>query len=127
MDARQLEYFLAIVEHGGFRAATSHLHIAQSSLSQAIAGLERELGVALFHRMGRKVVLSDAGHELVGPARQVARAGSPLRRPIPVGHDYGHSRRGGIVAGPSFSPDVVVTSVSRHNTKHERLSTERDK
>lgn len=73
MDARQLEYFLAIVEHGGFRAAASHLHIAQPSLSQAIAGLERELGVALFHRIGRKVVLSDAGHELVGPARQVAR------------------------------------------------------
>ncbi|WP_028924039.1 LysR family transcriptional regulator [Pseudonocardia acaciae] len=73
MDARQLEYFLAIVEHDGFGRAARTLHIAQPSLSQAIAGLERELGVRLFHRIGRGVVLSDAGAELIDPARQVLR------------------------------------------------------
>lgn len=73
MDARQLEYFLAIVENDGFGRAAQKLHIAQPSLSQAIAGLERELGVPLFHRIGRGVVLSDAGAELIEPARQVLR------------------------------------------------------
>jgi hypothetical protein len=73
MDARQLEYFLAIVDHDGFGRAAQHLHIAQPSLSQVIAGLERELGVPLFHRIGRGVVLSPAGRELIGPARQVLR------------------------------------------------------
>ncbi|GHE76286.1 LysR family transcriptional regulator [Amycolatopsis deserti] len=73
MDARQLEYFLAIVDHDGFGRAAQALHIAQPSLSQAIAGLEREVGVKLFHRVGRRVVLSDAGRELIGPARQVLR------------------------------------------------------
>ncbi|MCI2416053.1 LysR family transcriptional regulator [Saccharopolyspora sp. K220] len=73
MDARQLEYFLAIVDHDGFGRAARKLHLAQPSLSQAIAGLERELGVPLFHRIGRGVVLSDAGAELVAPARQVLR------------------------------------------------------
>src|SRR5690349_4161043 len=73
MDARQLEYFLAIVDHDGFVRAAQHLHVAQPSLSQAIARLERELGVTLFHRIGRGVVLSDAGAELVEPARQVLR------------------------------------------------------
>lgn len=73
MDARQLEYFLAIVDHDGFGRAAQALHIAQPSLSQAIAGLEREVGVPLFHRVGRRVVLSDAGAELIGPARQVLR------------------------------------------------------
>ncbi|GAA3793078.1 LysR family transcriptional regulator [Amycolatopsis tucumanensis] len=73
MDARQLEYFLAIVDHDGFGRAAQALHIAQPSLSQAIAGLEREVGVKLFHRVGRRVVLSDAGGELIGPARQVLR------------------------------------------------------
>ncbi|QUH03681.1 LysR family transcriptional regulator [Saccharopolyspora erythraea] len=73
MDARRLEYFLAIVDHDGFGRAAQELHIAQPSLSQAIAGLERELGVRLFHRIGRGAVLSDAGRELIAPARQVLR------------------------------------------------------
>ncbi|MEV7093293.1 LysR family transcriptional regulator [Amycolatopsis sp. NPDC051045] len=73
MDARQLEYFLAIVDHDGFGRAAQALHLAQPSLSQAIAGLEREVGMQLFHRIGRRVVLSDAGTELIGPARQVLR------------------------------------------------------
>jgi DNA-binding transcriptional LysR family regulator len=73
MDPRQLNYFLAIVEQGGFGKAAEHLHVAQPSLSQSIAALERELGVSLFHRVGRGAVLSDAGTELIGPARRVLR------------------------------------------------------
>lgn len=73
MDARQLEYFLAIVDHDGFGKAAGRLHIAQPSLSQTIAGLEKELGVRLFHRIGRGAVLSEAGRELIEPARQVLR------------------------------------------------------
>jgi DNA-binding transcriptional LysR family regulator len=73
VDARQLEYFLAVVDHDGFRRAAQKLHLAQPSLSQAIAALERELGVLLFHRTGRRVVLTPAGVEMIGPARQVMR------------------------------------------------------
>ncbi|MFK0107044.1 LysR family transcriptional regulator [Streptomyces sp. NPDC091217] len=73
MDARQLEYFLAIVEHGGFSKAAAALHVAQPSLSQAMANLEADLGVALFHRVGRGVVLSEAGQELLEPSRRVLR------------------------------------------------------
>ena len=73
MNIRQLSYFLAVVDAEGFGKAAERLFIAQPSLSQAIAGLERELGVVLFHRVGRGVVLSDAGRQLVEPARQVIR------------------------------------------------------
>jgi DNA-binding transcriptional LysR family regulator len=73
LDTRKLKYFLAVVDHGGFNRAAEHLLIAQPSLSQTIAGLEKELGVPLFHRIGRRAVLSDAGRELVGPARLVMR------------------------------------------------------
>jgi len=47
--------------------------VAQPSLSQAVSGFERELGMPLFHRVGRGVVLSEAGKALVGPARVVLR------------------------------------------------------
>jgi DNA-binding transcriptional LysR family regulator len=73
MDARQLKFFLAVVDHGGFGKAADQLMVAQPSLSQAIAGFERELGMPLFHRVGRGVVLSEAGKALVGPARVVLR------------------------------------------------------
>lgn len=73
MDARQLQYFLAIVEHGGFSKAAAALHVAQPSLSQAMANLEADLGVSLFHRMGRGVVLSEAGAQLLEPSRRVLR------------------------------------------------------
>jgi DNA-binding transcriptional LysR family regulator len=73
MDVRQLKFFLAVVDHGGFSKAAEQLMVAQPSLSQAIAAFERELGSPLFHRVGRGVVLSDAGRKLVGPARVVLR------------------------------------------------------
>ncbi|MGR6962887.1 LysR family transcriptional regulator [Geodermatophilus sp. URMC 61] len=73
MDVRQLTYFLAVVETMNFGRAAEQLHIAQPSLSQAIGTLERELGVPLFHRVGRGIVLSDAGAQLIEPARQVVR------------------------------------------------------
>ncbi|CAM4177778.1 LysR family transcriptional regulator [Kibdelosporangium persicum] len=73
MDARQLEYFLAVVDHGGVNRAASALFLTQPSLSQAIRALERDLGQELFHRAGRRLVLTDAGRALVEPARDVIR------------------------------------------------------
>ena len=73
MDLRQVEYVLAVVDHGTFTAAAESIPISQPALSQAIRSLERELGIELFHRIGRTVVLSEAGHAFVPPARAAAR------------------------------------------------------
>ncbi|MEU8204855.1 LysR family transcriptional regulator [Streptosporangium sp. NPDC049046] len=73
MDLHNLEYFLAVVDHQGINAAAESLHLSQPTISQSIRGLERELGTELFHRIGRGMVLTSAGHSLVGPARQILR------------------------------------------------------
>jgi DNA-binding transcriptional LysR family regulator len=73
MDARQLRYFLAVVDHGGVTAAARALHLTQPSLSQSVRTLESELGTALFERIGRRLRPTGAGEALVGPARQVLR------------------------------------------------------
>lgn len=73
MERRELEYFLAIVEHGSFTAAAQALHISQPSLSHAIRNLEKELGGKVFHRIAHGVTLTSAGDALVEPARQVMR------------------------------------------------------
>jgi len=73
MDRRQLEYFIAIVEHGSFTAASQALRIAQPSLSQAIKALEADLDVQLFTRARSGSHLTNAGEALLGPAQQILR------------------------------------------------------
>ncbi|MBB5851177.1 LysR family transcriptional regulator [Amycolatopsis umgeniensis] len=73
MDARQLKYFLAVVDAGSVHRAAELLYVAQPSVSQALRTLERDLGSLLFHRTGRRLVLTAAGHALVAPAREVLR------------------------------------------------------
>lgn len=71
MELRQLEYFLAVAEHGSFTAAAREVPIVQSALSTSIRNLERELGSPLFERTTRRVVLSEAGRALLPVARRV--------------------------------------------------------
>jgi LysR family hydrogen peroxide-inducible transcriptional activator len=62
---------LAVAETGNFTRAAIRSHIAQPSLSQQIIKLERELGHKLFHRLGRKAVLTDAGTAFLERARRI--------------------------------------------------------
>lgn len=82
MELRQLEYVVAVDDHGGFTSGAAAVHVAQPSLSQAVRALEAELGVELFHRVGRGVVLTSAGEAFVGMARQVLRDVSGLRASV---------------------------------------------
>ena len=76
MTLQQLIYFLAAAEHGSFTAAADVLHLARPSVSEQIAHLEAELGVALFVRAGRRLELTDAGRLLRPEAeRTLAAAG----------------------------------------------------
>ncbi|MEV4170509.1 LysR family transcriptional regulator [Nonomuraea sp. NPDC049709] len=86
MDVRQLEYFLAVVDHGGFDKGAKALSMAQPSLSQAIRTLEKDLGSQLFHRIGRRVVLTEAGRALIEPARQVVRSLAAARASVAAVH-----------------------------------------
>ena len=71
MDLYQIEYFLAIAEHGGFSLAAERLNVSQPSLSNGIKKLEKELGVLLFERGGRRALLTPAGQSFVGQAENI--------------------------------------------------------
>ena len=73
MEFRQLEYVLAVIDEGSFTAAADACAVSQPSLSEGIRRLESELGVRLFHRLGRTVTLTPAGHAFEGPARRLIR------------------------------------------------------
>ncbi|GGG62282.1 LysR family transcriptional regulator [Kocuria dechangensis] len=121
MDVRHLKYFLAVVDHGGFTRAAEHLLIAQPSLSQTIKGLERELGVSLFHRIGRRVVLSEAGQELVGPARVVVRDLDAARAAI---DDLKGVRSGrlDVVAMPSPGIEPLTSMIAAYAKTHPSVT-----
>ena len=121
MDARQLEYFLAVVEHDGFGRAAQALHLAQPSLSQAIAALERDLGVPLFHRVGRGVVLSAAGEELIVPARNVLRGLRTARAAVESAKGA-RSGRVELVTTPSPGIEPLSTLTRRFNERHPGMT-----
>lgn len=101
MELRQLAYFVAVCEEGGFGRAAERLSIVQSAVSQQIRRLERELGVPLFHRSTRHVRLSGAGERLLPEARAVLAAAHRTRQlaaDIRAGTDG--VLRLGIVQGP---------------------------
>lgn len=117
MELRRLEQFLAVVDCGGFTAASVEVGVSQPGLSFAIKELERELGVQLFDRIGRRVQLSAAGRALVEPARQVLRDVETGRAAV--------AAVAGVTAGtlslaslPTLAADPLADLVGRYRQLH---------
>lgn len=72
MDLRsdRLAVLVAVVDAGGFSRAAARLGLTQSSVSQAISALERDVGEPLFARAGRQAALTEAGRVLAEHARR---------------------------------------------------------
>ncbi|MDF1825472.1 MAG: LysR substrate-binding domain-containing protein [Verrucomicrobiales bacterium] len=81
---RELECFLAVSEELSFTRAAERLHLAQPPLSRHIRSLEEKLGVQLFERTNRRVLLTSPGEAFRGEAKeillQIRRAGEAARR-----------------------------------------------
>ncbi len=71
MELRQLDIFEAVVEAESFTAAAARLGYVQSNISTNMLALERELGVPLFDRLGRRVQLTAAGARFLPHVRQI--------------------------------------------------------
>lgn len=71
MELKHLRLVSAIARHGGLTAAMDELHLSQPALSQRLTSLEKELGVALFSRVGRRMVPTAAGELALETAREV--------------------------------------------------------
>ena len=73
MEIRQLRAFVSIAELGTFTAGAQRVHVTQAAISMQIRQLENELGARLFVRAPRKVMLTEAGEQLLSRARQILR------------------------------------------------------
>lgn len=71
MTLQQLRYVIAVANKGVISEAAKDLFISQPSLSNAIIELEKELGITIFSRTNKGIIISDEGLEFLGYARQV--------------------------------------------------------
>jgi len=143
MDLRSLRYFVSAAEQGSITAAADQCHVAQPSISNAIAQLESEFGLRLFSRGKKGVLLTPDGqvflqeaNRLLTSARQMeARFKATSRTPLQVGihsqlasHDSGYllqvvaktldAFRLDVQVSPAQFPDLWLTSARQCPTDY---------
>ena len=119
---RQLQYAVAIADTLSFRRAAERCRVAQPSLSAQVGELEGALGVRLFERDRRRVLVTTAGHELVARARVVLREAEDLvehaRR---AGDPLAGTLRLGVI--PTISPYLLPRLTAAFRAAFPRLTT----
>lgn len=117
MTLQQMRYFLAACRHGSFTAAAEAMYIAQPSLAEQVRRMEQELGVRLFVRTGRRLMLTEAGTTLQSHAERVVAAMDAAEASVGVTRGL----RGGTACLGTFGvayrylvQEVVSTFVARH-------------
>src|SRR5580765_1139986 len=71
LDSRQLRAFSALARTGSFTLAARDLFLSQSAVSHSMKALEEDVGCRLFDRVGKKVLLTQAGEQLLHHARKI--------------------------------------------------------
>jgi DNA-binding transcriptional LysR family regulator len=100
VETRRLRLLLELARLGSMRAVAEELHLTTSTVSQQIAVLAREVGVALIEPVGRRVRLTPAGRRLAGHAATILAALDAARRDLdPDAEPAGTVRVAGFATG----------------------------
>lgn len=125
MDLPTVEAFVAVAEERHFGAAAARLHLVQSSVSAAVARLERELGARLLDRSPRSVTLTEAGAAVLPEARRLLATGERMHLVA-----SGEAGLSGTVRFGTFSalpvidlPQQLAAFAAAHPAVEVRLST----
>src|SRR5579875_4099949 len=117
VQLHQLRYVVSVAEEGRFTRAAARMHVAQPSISSAVAALEHELGAALFHRDRAEVTLTGAGEVFLPWARQVLADCEACAAAV---RDLLGLRRGRLVVGatPSLTTNLLPPVLARYHNDH---------
>jgi DNA-binding transcriptional LysR family regulator len=100
MNLDQLRVFLAVARHLHFSRAADELYITQPAVSAAVAKLENQYGVRLFHRIGRRVEITDVGRFLAVEGARLLERVDLLERGL---QDFNNLQRGVLSLGASLT------------------------
>jgi DNA-binding transcriptional LysR family regulator len=120
MEIRQLKAFVAIADARTFTAAAQRTHYTQAALSMQIKQLEKEVGLPLFVRMPRRVVLTEAGERLLERAHLILREHDSALAELAelAGAERGRLRLGS--ASGTVSADALPAILKRLRKNHPR-------
>lgn len=82
LNYKQLYYFWHVARSGGVTRAAQQLHLTPQTISGQVAELEQSLGVALFNRVGRRLVLTAAGRQALEQAGAIFSLGAELEHSL---------------------------------------------
>jgi len=118
---RQLQYAVAVADALSFRKAADRCHVSQPSLSAQLAQLEAVLGVRLFERDRRRVLISTAGHDILERARRVLVEADALRDVATRARDpLAGTLRIGVI--PTLSPYLLPDLTPVLRSEYPRLT-----
>lgn len=92
LDSRQLHAFAALARRGSFTLAAKDLFLTQSAVSHAIKALEDDVGCRLLDRVGRRVLLTQAGEQFLRHTEKILREMETAREGLDQLAKWGHGR-----------------------------------
>lgn len=121
MTLDQLRIFLAVAEREHVTRAAESLNLTQSSVSAAIAALEERYGTHLFHRVGRRIELTETGRAFMPEAQAVLARADAARRLLA---DVGGLERGSlaIAASQTIAAYWLPAELARFHAAHPPLA-----
>ncbi|WP_137893465.1 transcriptional regulator CynR [Ramlibacter sp. 2FC] len=123
MEIRQLRYFLDLAATEHLTQSAQNLFVTQSTLSHGLRQLEDELGVPLFHRLGRGLKLSQAGAEFRVHAMRALKEIEAGRMALA---DLSGLQAGKLTVGafPTFLNTVVPATVAAFSQRYPKVTVE---
>jgi DNA-binding transcriptional LysR family regulator len=120
MDLRRLRTFVTIAEQGTVSSAALRLHISQPGLSRQIGALQQELGLKLFDRVGRRLVLTTEAEQLLVDCRRLLDYADAINERVQVlrGGDTGVLK---VAASPLQFESVFSTFLHRYTQRYPNV------
>jgi len=120
MEFKHLKAFASVAELGSVSKAALRLHTSQPALSRQIMELEKELGLALFNRVGRRLSLTGEGEEFVESCRRLLDFASSLS------HHAQQLRQGNsgvlkVAASPQMIDSVFSSFLPRYTQRYPKV------
>jgi DNA-binding transcriptional LysR family regulator len=113
MDLVELQIFKAVAEQGGITRAAAALHRVQSNVTTRVKQLEERLGTKLFHRQGRKLVLSSEGKLLLSYADRLLRLSAEAQAAIRGHTPHGIFKLGSLESSAATRLPPVLAAFHR--------------